>query len=193
MGNYTDRPYHCTVKPRFTVPRFTGSPDLPGLFPFPRNFWYFHKNSEIFKFENSKIWNFLNSFPFGGGRFTGTGSGAGSFHVVGSNNNDDMCSTSRLLFAGHVSKLVMSGSLRYTTPTVPYQSMLHGFHSVTWVHEMLDTSWPGSLSRDPVSAWRDYIHTWHDTLLTAVIGSNQATADARRPISRHHVTLYNKS
>ena len=153
------------------MPRFTGSPDLPGLFPFPRNFWYFHKNSEIFKFEH---W-------------------AGSFHVVGSNNNDDMCSTSRLLFAGHVSKLVMSGSLRYTTPTVPYQSMLHGFHSVTWVHEMLDTSWPGSLSRDPVSAWRDYIHTWHDTLLTAVIGSNQATADARRPISRHHVTLYNKS
>ena len=43
--------------------QFTGSPDLPGLFPFPRNFWYFHKNSEISKFENSKIWNFLLYLP----------------------------------------------------------------------------------------------------------------------------------
>ena len=33
---------HCllgtTVKPRFTVLRFTRSPDLPGLYPFPRHF-----------------------------------------------------------------------------------------------------------------------------------------------------------
>ena len=30
--------HHSTVKPRFIVPRFTGSPDLPDLFAFPRNF-----------------------------------------------------------------------------------------------------------------------------------------------------------
>jgi hypothetical protein len=40
--------YIYTVKPRFTVPRFTVSPDLPGLISFPQNFF-----SEISQDEGS--------------------------------------------------------------------------------------------------------------------------------------------
>ena len=36
-----------TFIPQFTGPRFTGSPDLLGLIPFPRNLFYFQGYSKF--------------------------------------------------------------------------------------------------------------------------------------------------
>ena len=70
-----------------------------------------------------------------------------------------MCSTSRLLFAGHVSKLVMSGSLRYTTPIKAC------YTAFTVLHEYMRCLTPVGLAACHVTLYQHDVITYtHDTI-----------------------------
>ena len=89
------------------------------------------------------------SFPLGGKGFAGTCWVAGSLHVVGSNNM--LCS--HPLSAGHVSRLVISRTFRYTAPPVPCQSTL-----ICPINDTRRGAWHNSITWSGIGIWSHHTH-----------------------------------